>query len=250
MTHSVHLSNFPEVEKQAINTELSDAMSRVQKIVSLGLSRRAKKKIRVRQPLQSITISQDLEDHFREIILDELNVKEILIDSSINSKVTKICKPDARKLGPKYGKDVQLIIHAGKAGEFTENDDGTVQIEHRLIQPDEYEFDYLKTDDTLDVEAADGMVIAMDGDITPELEAEGYARDFVRIVQDARKEADYNIEDRIQLTVNSGTLGIETTFADYLTQETLSTLVASLDNPDLQKEVEVGGVKVVFAIKR
>lgn len=96
MTNSVHLTSFPKVETQAIDNNLSDAMDKVQTIVTLGLSRRAKKKIRVRQPLQSITIGFLLEDHFNEIIRDELNVKEIILDKSINSKVTKICKPNAR----------------------------------------------------------------------------------------------------------------------------------------------------------
>jgi len=172
MTNSVHLTDFPKADTQVIHNDLSDAMTKVQTIVTLGLSRRAKKKIRVRQPLLSITIGFALEEHFNEIIRDELNVKQIILDQNINTKVTKICKPNARLIGPKYGKDVQKIIQAGKSGDFTENTDGTVQIEHRLLQPEEFEFDYFKTDETLDVEAADGMVIAMDSTITPALEAE------------------------------------------------------------------------------
>ena len=153
--------------------------------------------------MQTITIGFELEEHFNEIIRDELNIKEIVLDKSINQKVTKICKPNARLIGPKYGKDVQKIIQAGKAGDFVEQEDGSVKIEHRVLQAEEFEFDYVKTDETLDVEAADGMVIAIDPVITPELEAEGYARDLVRFIQEARKEANYNIDDRIQLGVEN-----------------------------------------------
>lgn len=251
-SNSVHLTDFPKVEEQAINEDLSIAMKRVQTIVTLGLSRRAKKKIRVRQPLQSITIWSKLDEHFNEIIRDELNIKEILIDESINDKVNKICKPNARVIWPKYGKDVQQIIKLWKEWKFIEQNDWwniTVKIDHRVLQEGEYEFDYVQTDETLDVQAADAMVIAMDPEITPELEAEGFVRDLVRSIQEARKEADYKIEDRINLTINSWSLKLEEKFGEYIQEETLSTLQNNLDTPDLKKTVELGGEKIVFGIK-
>ncbi|NOZ43948.1 MAG: hypothetical protein GXP45_02190 [bacterium] len=236
-TQSIHLLDFPKVEKQAINTDLSNDMKEVKTIVSLGLSWRARKKIRVRQPLQTITIGITLDDHFQEIIRDELNIKQVIINPNINNKVTKICKPNAKILGPKYGKDIQKIIQKGKSGDFEEKEEGTIKIDHWILQVGEYEFDYIQQDDNLDIQVLDSIVIAIDPEITPVLEAEGYVRDLVRAIQEARKEAGYNIEDRIALSVQSGKLKLEESFADYLQEETLSSLSPELANYDLEKQI-------------
>ncbi len=251
--HSVHLTDFPKVDIQSINHELSQHMNQVKTIVSLWLSWRARKKIRVRQPLKSIIIGFELDEHFNEIIRDELNIKEIIIDESINEKVTKICKPDARRIWPKYGKDVQEIIRLGKLWQFEEIEEWwskKVKIAHWILQEDEYVFDYIQTDESLDIQASDGIVISIDPEITPELESEGYVRDLIRSIQEARKEAGYNIEDRIQLTINSQSLQLEQKFADYIQEETLSTLQESIPDPDSEKTIELGGEKIIFGIKK
>lgn len=90
-----------------------------EKIVSLGLALRSRKNIRVRQPLASITITQELTPYYQSIICDELNIKEVRFENP-ERLAKKICKPDARKIGPKYGKDVQKIITEAKNGNFTE----------------------------------------------------------------------------------------------------------------------------------
>ena len=96
-------------------------------IVSLGLALRSRRNIRVRQPLQSITITKELSRYYQSIICDELNVKEVKFENP-EKLAKKICKPDARKIGPKYGKDVQYIITEAKAGNFIEMGDGTISI--------------------------------------------------------------------------------------------------------------------------
>ena len=96
-------------------------MDKCEQIVSLGLSLRSRKGIRVRQPLESITITEILDPYYQEIIRDELNVKEVRFENP-EKIARKICKPDARKIGPKYGKDMQYIINEAKAGNFREAD--------------------------------------------------------------------------------------------------------------------------------
>jgi isoleucyl-tRNA synthetase len=91
-------------------------------IVSLGLALRSRKNIRVRQPLASVTITQELNSYYETIIRDELNVKEVRFENPENL-AKKICKPDARKIGPKYGKSVQIVIQEAKAGNFIELND-------------------------------------------------------------------------------------------------------------------------------
>lgn len=90
-----------------------------EKIVSLGLALRSRKNIRVRQPLESIIITQKLTPYYQSIICDELNIKSVRFENP-ERLAKKICKPDARKIGPKYGKDVQKIITEAKNGNFIE----------------------------------------------------------------------------------------------------------------------------------
>lgn len=90
-----------------------------EKIVSLGLALRSRKNIRVRQPLESIIITQELTPYYQSIICDELNIKSVRFENP-ERLAKKICKPDARKIGPKYGKDVQKVITEAKNGNFIE----------------------------------------------------------------------------------------------------------------------------------
>ena len=88
--------------------------------------------------------------------------------------------------------------------------------------------------------------------ITPELELEGFARDLVRFIQDGRKEADYDLADRIQLMITGEHLAVSLIeqFRSYIQDETLSTIVDVIDKPDFSKEVEIGGQTLIFSIKR
>ena len=102
-------------------------MDLCQKIISLGLALRTKQKMRVRQPLQSVSTGIDFSDYYKDIIKEELNVKQVLtVDSS--TIASKICKPNGRLIGPKFGKDVKDIMKAAKSGNFEEIDENTVKV--------------------------------------------------------------------------------------------------------------------------
>lgn len=98
---SVHLERFPEFNVTNIFTNLDTDMSRVRDIITLGLALRGQKKIRVRQPLASTTIGEDLSEYFQEIIREELNVKEVKIED-MSHVAKKICKPNAKLIGPRF----------------------------------------------------------------------------------------------------------------------------------------------------
>jgi isoleucyl-tRNA synthetase len=125
-----------------------------------------------------------------------------------------------------------------------------VQIEDVVLESDEYEIDYLKSDPTLDVEISQGVVIAFDAQLTPELIKEGYVRDLVRQIQEARKEAGYDIADRIQIAFAKDPLDLLSAYQEYIQEETLSTKIDSLDEFDLEQELELGDTKYVFMLKR
>lgn len=114
---SVHLSRWPAFDRHRVSLSLNSQMSSVRRVIRLGLSLRAHKKIRVRQPLALLQVSHDFDLLSREIIMDELNVKSLeMIDPKVMAQ--EIVKIDARKLGPKFGKSIQEMIQAGKRGEF------------------------------------------------------------------------------------------------------------------------------------
>lgn len=128
------------------------------------------------------------------------------------------------------------IISQAKAGNFIELDDGTVQVGEYILQGEEFEIAFVTEGETDNVESDYGMAISMDLEMSPELELEGFARDLVRHIQEARKEAGYEVDDRIQ--VNIITENFENILASYdICSETLSTLDTNLTSGDLEKEV-------------
>lgn len=112
---SVHLENFPVGVPGMVIHSINDQFDSAAKLVNLGLAWRGKKNLRVRQPLLSATIGEKLEPYFIEIIKEELNVKEVKVLSSSDAIAKKICKPNGKLIGPKFGKDVQAVIKEAKA---------------------------------------------------------------------------------------------------------------------------------------
>jgi len=284
---SVHLTEFPKYNEKLINLELNKDTDLVQKVISLGLAWRANQKIRVRQPLKSITITFEISDYYKEIIKEELNVKEVLV-VEWTTLARKICKPNGRTIGPKFGSNVKFIINEAKAWNFIELENWNVVICHPeldlgtiekiklwlindsetssewqyfILETWDFELVYESGSSENAIEAGFGMVISMDSHITPELKNEGYIRDIVRHIQESRKEADYKVDDRIKVsirkTVNSlnDMWKIENilnndNYRKYIQNETLSTIVDSLDTFEINKDLEVDGININLRLKK
>jgi isoleucyl-tRNA synthetase len=112
--NSIHLDLYPESNPAFIFDDLNNDMDQTQKFITLGLAARANAKIRVRQPLSYVKIGTNLSDYYKEIIKEELNVKEIKVFEE-SEMPKKICKPNGRLIGPKFGKDVKFIMTEAKA---------------------------------------------------------------------------------------------------------------------------------------
>ncbi|HEY4378504.1 MAG TPA: DUF5915 domain-containing protein, partial [Acidimicrobiales bacterium] len=165
-------------------------------------------------PLPKLTVAGEgaaaLEPFFG-LIADELNVKAVEASADRESFGSLVLRPNARVLGPRLGGDVQAVIKAAKAGDWTQGADGSITVAGHKLDDGEYELALQASDDQataavrmLDPEgrAQDlGLVVALDTTVTPELYAEGVARDLVRIVQQARKDAGLDVSDRIELTL-------------------------------------------------
>jgi isoleucyl-tRNA synthetase len=243
---SVHLEKWPEVDADKIDEALSGEVDVTRKIISLGLAIRAREKTKVRQPLTKATIALPSEVKLEEeIIREELNVKKIEIAKDPKAIATQSVEVNARIVGKKIGGKVQEIIKLAKEGKFEITKDG-VKVGDETLSGDEVKVGF-KGREGEAVESAGGIVVALDTKLTPELELEGRARDLVRVIQDLRKKADYDVSDRIELQLE-GAEEILKAHEKYIAAETLAKEVSSkLDSPDTEDslgEIKIGVKKV------
>ncbi|NBR62593.1 MAG: isoleucine--tRNA ligase, partial [Actinobacteria bacterium] len=234
---SVHLTQWPDHEGLTRDDELVAAMDQVRAVSSSALALRKSAGLRVRLPLSKLTVvtiaAKSLEP-FKDIIADELNVKgielvELSLDSTTEFGVVKKLTVNSRVLGPRVGKEVQNIIGASKSGNWSETN-GTVVCGGVELLEGEYEIE-LVADMVANAESVNligilpgGGFVLLDSTVTPELEAEGIARDVVRAVQQARKDADLDVSDRIklQLTSSQQVLDAVATHEELVKSETLT----------------------------
>lgn len=253
---SVHLDTFPNVNKSFILNNLNSSFDKTAKLVNLWLAFRSRNKLRVRQPLASATIWENLDSYYLEVIKEELNVKEIIVLPDSSKIAKKVCRPNAKLIWPKFWKDVQKVIIEAKNGNFEELEYWKIKVWEFVLESWEYEMAYEKSDETLDIEAGFGMVIAMDSKLTPELIAEWYARDLVRHIQESRKEADFEVDDRIQISIvwlgESEKLikDILNNFKSKIEAETLSTIIDIVNNSAYEKEIELEEYKIKLVLRK
>ena len=245
---SVHLTDFPVFDGSKIDEKLNWDTDTIQKIITLGLAWRANNKIRVRQPLQSISVTEKFDDFFVDILKEELNVKEVKVVDG-NSLAKQICKPNGRAIGPKFGKDVKFIMSEAKAGNFKILANGDAQVGHFELSPSDFELVFESGDSGALIEAWFGMVIAMDDTITEELKIEGYYRDIVRHIQEARKEAGYNVDDRISVEI-SGANEVVEKFTQNIESETLSKISENIESADVEKNIQMDDLEVKISLKK
>ncbi len=248
---SVHLERYPHIHRALMFDHLESDMKRARDIITLWLALRSEKKIRVRQPLKSITLGESIDPFFEEIIKEELNVKTIQIENMSNVAI-KICKPNARLIGPRFMWAVQAIITQAKSGNFIELPNGRIQVGEYLLEEGEFEIAYEPIEwVSLDVMSGSGLVIAMDTTLTNELILEWFARDLVRLIQDMRKEAGYIVSDRIRLMISwENSEEILSLFTPYITTETLSSIEVSIEEWDMTKTVDIEGKEFTITLKK
>jgi len=230
---SVHLTDWPDASEFPVDAALVAAMDRVREVASSGLALRKAQKLRVRLPLARLTVvapDADALGAFADIVRDELNVKAVelapLLESSLaDYGITRRLTVNARALGPRIGKDVQRVIQAAKAGDWTADGDAVVAGGVPL-EAGEYELELTVADETRAIAfLPSGGFVVLDTAVTPELAAEGLARDVVRAVQQARKDAGLEVTDRIRLTLAGDADAVAAIEAhrDLIASETLAT---------------------------
>ena len=237
-TESVHLDRFPVVDESLIDPQLEERQKLAQDITSMTLALRRKVNLKVRQPLQAIMVPVADDNRraaleaIKELVKSEINVKELKIVGNDEGILVKSVKPDFKKLGPKFGKQMKA------AAEIIKNLDAksiaTLERDGRLTfdlggSPAEVELadvEIISEDIPGWLVGNEGnLTIALDVTVTPELRREGIARDIVNRIQNIRKSRDYDITDRIALVFAPGEATDDAIhdFADYISRQVLAT---------------------------
>ena len=203
---SVHLADWPTSTSLPRDVALVASMDMVREVCSSALSVRKAHSRRVRLPLASLTVaSADASalENFLDIVKDEVNVREVILTADVDAVASHELQVVPAVVGPRLGPNTQKVIVAVKKGEWTQDGD-TIKVAGETLQPGEYALKLITKSDTASAPLPAGAgVVLLDINVTPELEAEGLARDVVRAVQQARREADLNVSDRIVLTIGA-----------------------------------------------
>jgi isoleucyl-tRNA synthetase len=248
---SVHLTDWPAAGELPADPDLVAAMDQVREVASAGSSLRKAKKLRVRLPLPKLTVAVENPDSLRpfaDLIADELNVKAVELTDDIDAYGRFELTVNARAAGPRIGKDVQGAIKAVKAGEGVVNPDGTLTAGPATLLPQEYSATLVAADPEFTAALPGGAgLVVLDGTVTEELEAEGWAKDRIRELQELRKSTGLDVSDRIVvvMSVPNERAAWARTHGDLIAREILATSFEFADPPD---PVEIGdGVRVAIA---
>ncbi len=237
-TESVHLDRFPVADDTLIDNELEARQKLAQDITSMALALRRKVNLKVRQPLQTIMVPVADESRRKaleaimELVKSEINVKDLKIVGNDEGILVKSVKPDFKKLGPKFGKQMkaaaEIIKNLDAKAIATLERDGklTFDLNGTPADLDIADVEIISEDIPGWLVANEGnLTIALDVTVTPELRREGIARDIVNRIQNIRKSRDYDITDRISLTFApaDATDDAIRDFADYISRQVLAT---------------------------
>ena len=254
---SVHLTDWPDSEILPEDKPLVENMDRIRDAASTALRLREDEGIRVRLPLSSMVIagpgSSSL-SNFLELLTDEVNVKEIKLIEDLDKYATYSLQPNGSLLGPRLGKEVQSVFAAAKSGDWELNEDGTAKVADVLLNAEEFELGLQPHEGITAATLNSGdAIIILDTEITEDLAKEGIARDVIRQVQQARRDAELVVTDRIQIWLDGGETILEgvKTFEEYVASQILATeiIYGRAENPDVSTtQVEIENSDLTFSI--
>lgn len=249
---SVHLTDYPSLSAIKYDAELVSTMDFVQDLCSTGKFIREEKNLRNRLPLNSLTvIGAELTPAYQEIVKDELNVKQVKFDNHLENYATKKIYLYTPLLGKALGKAMGTVMAAYKQGQWSLNEDGTLSIGGQTLTKDLFEVRLEMKDGVAGKSFADNKaVVTLDTTVTDALKREGMARDFVRLVQTLRKDKDFNISDRIELSYKTTDAELAQALEenkDYVAEQVLAVKFSNDCSEGTQADIE--GKSICFDAK-
>lgn len=259
---SIHLCLFPEVHEEQIDTELEENMEHVLKLVVMGRACRNASNIKNRQPIGQMFVKApfELSDFYADIVTDELNVKNVKFTDDVRDFTSYTFKPQLKTVGPKYGKMLGGIKAAldsvdGNAAMDEVNETGALKLDVNGQEITLFKEDLLI--DTAQMEGYvsendNGITVVLDTNLTEELLEEGFVREIISKIQTMRKEADFEVMDRIKVTY-SGTEKAEAVFERHGAQiagEVLADEVAKAQPAGYVKEWKINGEAVTMGVEK
>jgi isoleucyl-tRNA synthetase len=232
---SVHLQDWPDASAFQIDAALVERMDMARAVASAAASIRTDKRLRNRLPLAALTVAH--RGHAKlaplaDVIAEEANVKTVAFADDPVSFGSEVLAVNPRVVGKRLGSAMQAVLAEARLGQWARLPDGAVEVAGNRIEPGEFEIRF-QPKEGLAAAPFDGNagVVVLDTNVTPELEREGLARDFIRLVQVARKDAGFNVADRIAIEVKAGATA-DAAIAAHLDEVKRETLAVSFGKSD------------------
>ncbi len=249
---SVHLTDWPTAADLPADAGLAGSMDLARDVCSSVLRLRKINGRRVRQPLAELRVAVPGSDRllaFTDLIADEVNVKHIDLTDDVAAVARYELQVTPAALGPRLGKDTQQVIKAVKAGDWTREGD-TVTAGGIELRDGEYSLRLVVDGDGASTPLGDSSgIVVLDTDVTPELAAEGTARDLIRLVQQARRDADLHVSDRITLTLGVSD-SVRRQLVDHARLIADATLATSLNWSGGEPNAELDGEPIHISVER
>ena len=259
---SIHLCDFPEVHENWIDPKMEEDMADLLEIVVMGRAARNTANIKNRQPIGTMYVKSEfqLSEFYKEIIEDELNVKEVVFKDDIADFISYSFKPQMRTVGPKYGKLLNKIKTV-----LSELDGNKAMAELKStgelkLDIDGQEIVLLEEDLLIDMAQMEGYVsesdhtitVVLDTNLTPELIEEGFVRELVSKIQTMRKEAGFEVMDKIRVYAkdNDKIVDIMKNHGDEIKSEVLAEDIVTGETKGYEKEWNINSEKVIMAVER
>ena len=259
---SIHLCDFPEVHENWIDPKMEEDMADLLEIVVMGRAARNTANIKNRQPIGTMYVKSEfqLSEFYKEIIEDELNVKEVVFKDDIADFISYSFKPQMRTVGPKYGKLLNKIKTT-----LSELDGNKAMAELKStgelkLDINGQEIVLLEEDLLIDMAQMEGYVsesdhtitVVLDTNLTPELIEEGFVRELVSKIQTMRKEAGFEVMDKIRVYAkdNDKIVSIMKNHGDEIKSEVLAEEIVTGETKGYEKEWNINSEKVTMAVER
>jgi isoleucyl-tRNA synthetase len=260
---SVHLVDYPA--PSYTEPELEVKMDVAQRVVFITRSMRAKNNLKVRQPLLKMMVvidknRRDALSKMKDVILEEVNIKELIVLEDDSAIVNKSAKPNFKVVGPKYGKIVKSLTVAIKElnnqsiSDLEKNGELEIKVDGQKLKISREDVEVVSHEiEGWLVESEEGVTVAIDTELDENLIAEGYAREFVNRVQNMRKDAGFDVVDRIKIFVEGNEKLIEyvNKFSDYIANEILADKIQYVTNErGYKQEWKIGDYDCMITIEK